>query len=151
MDMNVDELDDFDRKILDVLAGDGRITVTALAERVGLSKTPCLNRMKRLQSGGYILGYKAVLNMEKLGFDHVAFTEVKLSSTKEADLSAFNAEVRKIPEVEQCYMTASHYDYLLKIRTPDIQAYRMVLGEKISSLPFVSSTSTVVAMQAVKQ
>ncbi len=146
-----DDLDGIDRQILAVLAEDGRISVTALAARVGLSKSPAQVRLKRLQDEGYILGFHACLNMTKLGLEHVAFTEVKLSSTTEAALSAFNTAVSAIPEVEQCHMIASDYDYLLKVRTRNIAAYRRVLGEEISTLPGVASTSTFVSMETVKE
>lgn len=145
------EFDAFDRKILDIVGDDGRISVTDLARRVGLSKTPCQVRLKRLIDDGYILGFKAVLDPVKLGLDHVAFTEVKLSDTREAALKEFNTAVRKIKEVEECHMIAGSFDYLLKVRTADIRKYRHVLGEKISALPHVASSSTFVAMQTVKE
>lgn len=145
------EFDAFDRKILDIVGDDGRISVTDLARRVGLSKTPCQVRLKRLVDDGYILGFKAVLDPVKLGLDHVAFTEVKLSDTREAALKEFNTAVRKIKEVEECHMIAGSFDYLLKVRTADIRKYRHVLGEKISALPHVASSSTFVAMQTVKE
>jgi Lrp/AsnC family transcriptional regulator, leucine-responsive regulatory protein len=144
------ELDDFDRKIIAVLRIDGRISITDLAQRIGLSKTPCQVRLRRLIEGGVIRGFTALVDPAKLGLDHVAFAEVKLSDTREAALRAFNEAVQRIPEVEECHMIASSFDYLLKVRTPDIRRYRTVLGEKISSLPFVSSTSTFVAMETVK-
>lgn len=144
------EIDQFDRKILDALAVQGRMSVTDLAAHVGLSKTPCQLRMKRLISDGYITGFRAVLNPQRLGLDHIAFAEVRLSDTREKALDAFNAAVMKIKEVEECHMIAGSFDYLLKVRTPDIKKYRQVLGERISSLPHVSSTSTFVAMQAIK-
>ena len=149
-DMAVD-LDSFDRKILTVLAADGRITVTDLAARVGLSKTPCQVRLRRLVASGVIVGFRVVTDTAKLGLDHVAFAEVKLSDTREAALDEFNAAVRRIPEVEECHMIASSFDYLLKVRTADIRRYRAVLGESISSLPHVASTSTFVAMETVKK
>lgn len=145
------ELDQFDIKILEALSNDGRMSVTDLAARVGLSKTPCQVRMKRLIDSGYIEGFKAVLNPEKLGLDHVAFAEVKLSDTREEALNAFNAAVKKIPEVEECHMIAGRFDYLLKVRTPNIRRYRHVLGEKISSLPYVANSSTNVVMQSIKE
>ncbi len=145
------ELDPFDLKILDILAEDGRISITDLAEKVGLSKTPVAARFRRLVDEGYILGFRAVLNTRKLGIDHVAFAEVKLSDTREEALQAFNRAVRKIREVEECHMIAGRFDYLLKVRTPNIRRYREVLGEKISSLPYVSSSSTSVVMQSVKE
>ncbi|MEV4933316.1 MULTISPECIES: Lrp/AsnC family transcriptional regulator [unclassified Sphingobium] len=143
-------MDGFDHKIVAVLMEDGRISVTDLAQRVGLSKTPCQVRMRRLIDSGVIKGFHAALDPAKMGLDHVAFTEVKLSDTREDALSEFNAAVRRIPEVEECHMIASSFDYLLKVRTADIRRYRFVLGEKISSLPHVASTSTFVAMETVK-
>jgi len=145
------DLDEFDRKILAVLRKDGRITFTELAQQVGLSKTPCQQRVKRLVESGVILGFRAIIDPSKLGLDHVAFAEVKLSDTREAALKEFNTAVRQIPEVEECHMIASSFDYLLKVRTSDIRKYRMVLGEKISSLPHVASTSTFVAMETVRE
>ncbi|AVA24678.1 Lrp/AsnC family transcriptional regulator [Rhizobium sp. LEGMi198b] len=145
------ELDQFDLKILEVVTEDGRISITDLASRIGLSKTPCQLRLKRLVDEGYIVGFSAILNPAKLGLDHVAFAEVKLTSTKEDALKSFNAAVRKIKEVEECHMIAGRFDYLIKIRTRDIRRYRHVLGEKISTLPYVASTSTSVAMETVKE
>ncbi len=146
----MDNLDNLDRKILDVLADDGRITVTDLAKRVGLSKTPCQLRMRKLEEKGYIRGYGAVLDPEKLGEGHIAFVQVSLSDTRSDALNAFNEAVRHIREIEQCHMIASNFDYLLKIRTRDMSNYRKVLGEKISALPHVSHTSTFVVMESVK-
>ncbi|MGN7294321.1 Lrp/AsnC family transcriptional regulator [Rhizobium sp. SAFR-030] len=146
-----DDLDAFDLKILAILAEDGRIAVTELASRIGLSKTPSAARLKRLTETGYIEGFKAVINQKKLGLDHVAFAEVKLSDTREKALEEFNRAVSKIREVEECHMIAGRFDYLLKVRTQNIRRYREVLGEKISSLPHVASTSTSVAMQSVKE
>ena len=148
--MKVD-LDDLDRKIITVLREDGRITVTDLAKRVGMSKTPCQIRMRRLIDSGVIRGFRAVIDPAGLGLDHVAFAEVKLSDTREQALDEFNRAVRRIAEVEECHMIASSFDYLLKVRTADIRRYRAVLGEKISSLPHVASTSTFVAMETVKE
>ena len=144
------DIDQFDLKILRELSVNGRITVTELAGKVGLSKTPCLTRMRRLETRGYITGYRAVIDPAKVGLGHIAFVEVKLSNTTDKALNAFNAAVRKLAEVEQCHMIAGGFDYLLKVRTGDITAYRHVLGEKISSLPHVAQSSTYVAMEAVK-
>jgi Lrp/AsnC family leucine-responsive transcriptional regulator len=146
---NAVSLDRFDRAILSEMARDGRITVTELARRVGLSKTPCQQRLARLRAAGVILGFRAILDPGKLGREHVCFVEVRLSATHEAALAAFNAAVAQVPEVEQCHMIAGSFDYLLKVRTADIGAYRQVLGEAISALPHVASTSTHVAMEAV--
>jgi Lrp/AsnC family leucine-responsive transcriptional regulator len=142
-------IDQFDVKIMEVLAEEGRITITDLAKKVGLSSTPCQLRLRKLLAEGYIEGFKAVLNPAKMGLDHVAFAEVKLTNTHEEALRAFNRAVKEIPEVEECHMIAGRFDYLLKVRTSDIQRYRHVLGERISGLPFVASTSTNVVMETV--
>ncbi len=143
-------LDRFDEAILRLLAGDGRLPAAEVARRIGLSKSPTQARIKRLEEAGVIAGYRAVLDPVRMGLSHVAFVEVKLSDTREAALTAFNREVMKVPEIEACHMIASRFDYLLKVRTSDIQSYRRILGERISALPHVASTSTYVAMEAVK-
>ncbi|MDP5281142.1 Lrp/AsnC ligand binding domain-containing protein [Sphingomonas sp. DG1-23] len=148
---NAVDLDEYDRKILAVLREDGRITVTELAQRIGLSKTPCQQRLKRLIENRVILGFTALIDPAKLALDHVAFAEVKLSDTREEALGEFNAAVRRIPEVEECHMIASNFDYLLKVRTADIRKYRIVLGERISSLPHVASTSTYISMETIRE
>lgn len=145
------ELDNFDRKILDVLAVEGRISITDLARRIGLSKSPTQARLRRLEETGVIRGYRALYDPIRLDRDHVAFVEVRLSDTREKALAAFNAAVLRVPEVEQCHLIAGAFDYLLKVRTAGMTGYRAVLAEKISTLPHVSNTSTYVAMQAVKE
>ncbi len=145
------QLDKFDNAILRLLATDGRISATELARQIGLSKSPTQARIKRLEEIGVIAGYRALLDPIKMGLAHVAFVEVRLSDTREAALQAFNKAVLQIPEIEQCHMIASRFDYLMKVRTSDIQDYRRVLAERISALPHVASTSTYVAMEAVKE
>jgi len=145
------DLDRVDHAILRVLATEGRISAAELARRVGLSKSPVQARMKRLEESGVITGYAAQLDWVRMGLAHVAFVEVRLSDTREAALQAFNRAVGLVPEIEECHMIASRFDYLLKVRTADIQDYRRVLGEKLSALPHVASTSTYVAMEAVKE
>lgn len=145
-----ERLDQYDRRIMAALQRDGRMPAVELARRINLSKTPTLVRLKRLEAEGYILGYRAVLNEERLGRAHIAFVEVKLSDTRAPALNAFNAAVQDIPEIEQCHMIASSFDYLLKVRSKDIADYRTVLGEKISALPNVAHTSTYVSMESVK-
>ena len=145
------DLDRFDHAILTELAAHGRVSATELARRIGLSKSPTQARLKRLEEQGVITGYGARLNRMHIGRAHVAFVEVRLSDTREAALQAFNKAVLAVPEVEECHMIASRFDYLLKVRTGDIQDYRRVLAERISALPHVASTSTYVAMEAVKE
>lgn len=146
-----DALDSYDQAILEVLESEGRISATELASRIGLSKSPTQARMKRLEALGVIRGYGARLDRVRMGQAHVAFVEVRLSDTREAALQAFNRAVLGVAEIEECHMIASRFDYLLKVRTADIQAYRRVLAERISALPHVAGTSTYVAMEAVKE
>lgn len=151
MSNELSPLDRFDAAILRALSADGRMPVTELARRIGLTKTPTQARVKRLEEIGVIAGYRAVLNPIRMGLAHVAFVEVRLSDTREAALQAFNKAVRAVPEIEECHMMAASFDYLMKVRTADINDFRRVLGERISSLPHVASTSTFVAMEAVQE
>lgn len=146
-----DQLDRIDRNILAALAREGRLSSADLAQRVGLSKTPVQARVKRLEREGYIRGYSALIDRARMGEGHIAFVQVTLSDTRSAALEAFNKTVQKIPEIVECHMIAGGFDYLLKIRTKDIAAYRRLLGETISALPAVSNTSTFVVMEAVKE
>lgn len=145
-----DPIDRIDRSIIAALAGNARLSMAELAVQVGLSKTPVAARVKRLESNGYIRGYSAIIDRERLGEGHIAFVQVKLSDTRSAALDAFNRAVLTVREIEQCHMIASSFDYLLKVRTRDIASYRRVLGERISALPHVAQTSTFVAMETVK-
>ena len=150
MESNNGQLDRYDALILKILSKEGRIPVTELSKRVGLSKTPCQVRMKRLVADGYIQGFKAVLNPEKLGAEQVVFVEVKLKKTTEEALTEYNEAVQKVAEIEQCHMIAGAFDYLIKLRTKNMRSYREVLGRVVSALPHVDSTSTHVSMQSVK-
>jgi Lrp/AsnC family leucine-responsive transcriptional regulator len=145
------DLDRFDRAILAVLAEEGRISIADLARRIGLSKSPTQARLRKLEADHIITGYRALVDPIRLGLDHVAFVEVRLNDTREAALSAFNAAVSRIGEIEQVHLIAGNFDYLMKVRTRSMTEYRIVLAEKISTLPHVAGTSTYVAMQAVKE
>ncbi|WP_343079726.1 Lrp/AsnC family transcriptional regulator [Ostreiculturibacter nitratireducens] len=151
MSNDLPELDRIDTAILAALSENGRISMTDLAQRVGLTKTPVQARVKRLENAGVIQGYRAVLSPIRMGLAHVAFVEVRLSDTRESALQAFNRAARAAPEVEECHMIAGGFDYLLKVRTRDIADYRRVMAERISTMPHVASTSTYVAMEAVKE
>jgi len=143
-------LDKIDKQLIELLAENGRTTLSDLSKKVGLSVSPCQNRIKKLEEQKYILGYHAQINYQKLEKAHVAFVQVSLSNTRARALEEFNVEVGKLEAVEQCHMIAGGFDYLLKVRTTDIDSYRLLLAEKISSLPYVASTSTFVSMQSVK-
>ncbi|MFN3764159.1 MAG: Lrp/AsnC family transcriptional regulator [Aliihoeflea sp.] len=145
-----DQIDRIDLNIIAALSKEARLSMAELAVQVGLSKTPVAARVKRLEADGYIRGYSAIVDRERLGEGHIAFVQVKLSDTRSAALGEFNKAVMTIREIEQCHMMASSFDYLLKVRTRDIVSYRRVLGERISALPHVAQTSTFVAMETVK-
>lgn len=144
------DLDAIDRRILAELAHDGRISISDLAARVGLSKTPVTARLKRLETSGVILGYRAELSAQRLGLTHVAFVEVRLSDTRRQALTDFNQAVRAIPEVEECHLIAGGFDYLLKVRTRDIAHYGQILSENLSALPHVAATSTYVSIESIR-
>ena len=151
MDENMDkmDLDNIDQKIIRCLQQNARMSMTELAGRVGLSKTPVTQRVHNLEQRGVISAYRAVLSPIQLGLTHITYVEVRLSDTKETALQRFNDAIKAIPEVEECYMIAGNFDYLVKVRSRDIAHYREVMGEKISALPYVASTSSFVAMEAV--
>lgn len=151
MSKSLSQLDKLDVAILNALSTDGRMSMTELARRVGLTKTPVQARVKRLEDARIIQGYRAMLSPIRLGLDHVTFVEIRLSDTREAALQAFNRAARAVPEIEECHMIAGGFDYLMKVRTRDIGNYRRVMAEKITTLPYVASTSTYVAMETIKE
>lgn len=144
-----EQLDALNQKILEELVANARIPITELAKKVGLSKTPVTLRIKQMEKMGLITGYRAILSPLKLGLTHVTYIEVRLSDTRQRALEQFNEAVRAIPEVEECYMIAGGFDYLLKVRSRDMADYRRLMAEKISALPYIHSTSSYVAMEAV--
>lgn len=144
-------VDHIDRAILNELKNNAKTTLTEIAERVGLSKTPCQQRIKRMEQAGVITGYTTRVNHRILGESHIAFVQVELSDTRTRALKAFNDAVQEVSEIEECHMMAANYDYLLKVRTGDMGSFRAILGETISELPFVLQTSTSVAMENVKE
>ncbi len=143
------DLDRIDRKILAELIRNARMPVADLARAVGLSKTPVTLRVRRMEEMGLIAGYRAVISPVKLGLTHVTYLEVSLSDTREKALQQFNAAVRAIPEVEECYMIAGGCDYLVKIRSRDMADFRRIMAENISVLPFINNTSSLVSMEAI--
>jgi Lrp/AsnC family leucine-responsive transcriptional regulator len=144
------KLDRIDKQILYELQENGRISMVELAGLVNLTKTPCTQRVRRLEQAGVIKGYRAELNPQNLKAGHVLVVQVTLDKTSEGALEEFNEAIRAIPEVQCCYMVAGNFDYLLKVRTDDIDHYRSVLGHEISKLPNVHQTHSFVVMEAVK-
>jgi Lrp/AsnC family leucine-responsive transcriptional regulator len=145
------QMDRIDRRIVAALARDARISMAALGKAVGLSKSPTLARVRRLERDGVITGYRADLDHEKLGQPHIAFVQVTLDTTTTRALDAFNAAVMAHAEIETAHMIAGGFDYLLRVRSTDIAAYRRILGEVIAALPHVAQTTTFVAIETVKE
>ncbi|MFQ3264353.1 MAG: Lrp/AsnC family leucine-responsive transcriptional regulator [Colwellia sp.] len=143
-------LDRIDLMILSTLQADGRISNVDLAQKVSLSASPCLDRVKRLEKEGYIERYGAFLNARKLNYGMSAFVQVNLSRTTSDAFKRFNKEVVTIKEVAECHLVAGGYDYLLKIRFADIENYRLVL-EKIGGLTDIAQTTTYIVTEHIKQ
>ena len=143
-------LDRTDRAILTVLHEDGRIAVTALAERVGLSPNATAERMRRLVRDGVIEGFRAVVSPAALGRTLLAFVEVKLDRTSADVFEAFATAARETDAIEECHMVAGGYDYLLKTRHRDMAAYRAFLSDTLLTLPGIRETHTYTVMEEVK-
>lgn len=138
------------RRLLAELQQDGRISIVDLADRVGLSPTATTERVRRLTRDGYILGYSARLNPEKLERGLLVFIEVKLDRTTPDIFERFAQAVVRAPEVLECHMVAGGFDYLVKIRVADMTAYRQFLGGVLLSLPGVRETHTYAVMEEIK-
>jgi Lrp/AsnC family leucine-responsive transcriptional regulator len=139
-----------DRRLLASLQEDGRIAIVDLAARVGLSPTATTERVKRLTRDGFILGYSARLNPDRLGRGLLVFIEVKLDRTTPEVFERFAKAVIRAPEVLECHMVAGGFDYLVKTRVADMQAYRAFLSDVLLSLPGVRETHTFAVMEEVK-
>ncbi|MEM9879346.1 MAG: Lrp/AsnC ligand binding domain-containing protein [Pseudomonadota bacterium] len=146
----LDEIDHYDLRILQELQKDGRISVVELAQRIHLSKSPCLKRLRRLERGGFIRGYRAELDPDKVTQSYLVYVQVKLETTKSEQLEAFNAAVKSVPQILACHMLSGGFDYLLKVRTRDTAAYRKLLGDVIATLPGISQTSTYPVLEEIK-
>lgn len=146
----ISEIDKTDRRLLAELQRDGRIAVVALAEKLGLSPTATTERLRRLTRDGFILGYSARLNPEKLDRGLLIFIEVKLDRTTPDVFDRFAKAVARAPEVLECHMVAGGFDYLVKIRIADMNAYRHFLGDVLLALPGVRESHTYAVMEEVK-
>jgi Lrp/AsnC family transcriptional regulator, leucine-responsive regulatory protein len=144
------DLDRIDLKILNVLQADGRLSNLKLAEAVALSPTAVLARVQRLTREGYILGYEARLDPVKLGVGMLVFVEVLLDRTTPNVFEAFKAAVQAHPQILECHMVAGGFDYLVKTRVADMQAYRDFAGAVLWQLPGVRETRTYAVMEEVK-
>ena len=146
----MEKIDRTDRKILKLLQEDGRLATVELADKIGLSPTATSERLKRLLRDGYVTGFRAMLDPAKLGRELLVFIEVGLDKTTADVFEKFAAAVRRAPEVLECHMVGGGFDYLVKTRVTDMNAYRRFLGDVVLGLPGVKETRTYVVMEEVK-
>lgn len=143
-------IDSLDWKILRELAADGRMTNVELARRVGISAPPCLRRVRALEEGGIIQGYRALLDEKALGFDLTAFVFVGLDGQSEANILAFEEKVRGWPLVRECHLASGEIDFILKCVAPDLRAFQTFIIEQLTATANVGSVRTSLVLRRVK-
>ncbi|SEI60107.1 Lrp/AsnC family transcriptional regulator, leucine-responsive regulatory protein [Allopseudospirillum japonicum] len=144
-------LDRIDLKILHALQDNARISYVDLASKVGLSTTPCLERVKRLERNGVIKGYKAILNPKYLRANLLVFVEISLETQSPTVFDEFRRAVAKLPQIQECHLVSGQFDYILKCRIPEMSAYRQLLGDVVLTLPGVKESKSYVVMEEVKE
>ena len=144
------KLDRVDRRILDDLQSDGRMTNVELARRAGISAPPCLRRVRALEEGGFIKGYHAQVDPHSLGFNVTVFAQVGLNSQAEPDLKAFEELVGGWPEVRECHMLAGETDFLLKIVAEDWDSYQRFLTTKLTAAPNIAHVKSALGIRSAK-
>lgn len=149
-DQESKRFDAIDLKILAELQRDGRLTNVELARRVNLSPTPCLERVRRLERDGVIKGYRAVLDAAQLDAALLVFVEVSIDRTSPEAFEQFALNIKAQHEAMECHMVAGGFDYLLKVRVRDMQAYRDFLGRALIEVPHIRETRTYFVMEQVK-
>lgn len=147
----VRQLDELDRKILRALLKDGRKPNSALAEEVGLSTSPCWQRLKRLQDDGFIDGYTAVLDQERLGYPETVFVEVSLDKHDEQVLQEFGAELARVPEILEVYLVTGEFDYLLKVAVSGTRGYEKFLSGTLYKLPYIRQSKSTFTLRCLKK
>lgn len=144
------DLDAIDRRIVAELQADARLTNVALAERIGLSPSPCLRRVRRLEQEGYIDGYRASLRRERVGLGFSVFVGVKIDAHANQRAVTFEQAVTAMPEVIACHMVSGDADYFLEVVVPDLEHYQQFLVGKILELPIVREVRSNIALQTLK-
>ncbi|MCE9664443.1 Lrp/AsnC ligand binding domain-containing protein [Halomonas sp. M5N1S17] len=144
-------LDRIDLNILRCLQENARISYVDLAAQVGLSTTPCLERVKRLEKAGVIRGYKAVLDPRALKANLLVFVEISLETQSPAVFDEFRRAVARLPQIQECHLVSGQFDYILKCRIPEMAAYRQLLGDVVLTLPGVKESKSYVVMEEVKE
>ena len=151
MNRKSEQLSKIDKNILRQLQQEGRISYAELSRRVGLTTTPCIERVRKLEKMGVIGGYQAMLNPEYLDAALVVFVQIRLSRTSQKNFEAFRKAVVKLSQVQECYLVSGNFDYLIKARVADMGAYREFLGETLLTLPGVDASTSIVVMEQVKE
>ena len=151
MSLKSNQLDRIDRNIVRLLQKEARMPHTELAKKVGLSTTPCKERVKRLERDGVIRHYQAVLNPVALDRGLVVFVQIRLNRTSQDIFEEFTARALDLEEVQECYLVSGNFDYLLKARVANMNAYRVLLGETLLTLPGVQESTSYVVMEQVKE
>src|ERR1700739_456512 len=144
-------LDKLDRHILRILQREGRISMKDLGDRVGLSVTPCIERVKRMERDGVITGYHARVNPAELGAALLVFVEITLDHKSGNMFDQFRREVQKIPEVLECHLVSGDFDYLIKARIGEMADYRKLLGDILLQLPGAVQSKSYVVMEEIKE
>jgi Lrp/AsnC family leucine-responsive transcriptional regulator len=144
------QTDAIDRKILALLQEDGRLSLAALAEKVGLSPSPCLRRVRLMEKAGIIARYVAVLNQRAVGLPVSVFISIKLESQREEALTKFGRAIARWPEVLECYLMTGPRDYLLRVVVADLSAYEQLLKTKLTRLDGIASIESSFALEQVK-
>ncbi|ESW78967.1 Lrp/AsnC family transcriptional regulator [Mesorhizobium sp. M0074] len=144
-------LDDIDRKIIAALQVDGRMTAQQLAERVGLSASPCARRVRLMEDMGVITGYAALIDQDMVDLPISVFASIKLERQRENELKRFNAAIARWPEVVDCYLMTGQRDYLLRVVVRDLHAYERFLKEKLTRLDGVASIESSFALAQIKR
>ncbi|NPD20587.1 Lrp/AsnC family transcriptional regulator [Alterinioella nitratireducens] len=142
-------MDAMDRKILSALQADGRLSVTDLAERVGLSPTPCARRMARMEADGIITGYAARVDAAKLGYGITVFVFVELERQSQKTLQEFERAIKRFPEVMECHLMTGSRDILLKIATSDLTAFDEFLENSLLRVEGIRSTRTSFSLRSM--
>ena len=145
------KLDDIDRKIIGELQRNCRLTSQELADRVGVSASPCARRVRILEENGAIKGYVAVIDQAKVGLPVNVFASVKLERQREEELDTFSHAIAQWPEVADCYLMTGQRDYLLRIVVRDLEAYERFLKEKLTRLTCIASIESSFALGEVKR
>ncbi len=143
--------DRYDRSILQILQREGRLANSELAERVSLSESACLRRVRALEAAGLIEGYTAILNQQKAGLGVNVFVSITLERQERADMAAFEAAVRLVPEVMECYLMTGEYDYLLRVVVADTADFERLHSRHLTSLPHVSRLHSSFALRTVQK